>query len=175
MGNVGQLTINARSMRCTQGAILVGSLRVPCALGRTGRAARKREGDGATPVGVWRIVEVLYRADRVPRPQTVLPVGRLKPNHGWCDAVGDRNYNRLVRHPYPASAERMWRDDALYDVVVVLSHNRVPRVQGAGSAIFMHLNQPNYTPTEGCIALNEHNLRRVLAHVGRQTRLCVAG
>jgi L,D-peptidoglycan transpeptidase YkuD (ErfK/YbiS/YcfS/YnhG family) len=134
---------------------------------------RKREGDGATPSGVWRLTQVLYRADRVQRPRTGLPVRPLKVDDGWCDAVGDRNYNRAVRHPYAASAERLWREDALYDVIVVLDHNRRPRVQGAGSAIFMHVARPGYRPTEGCIALARHHLALVLARAGSSTRISI--
>jgi L,D-peptidoglycan transpeptidase YkuD (ErfK/YbiS/YcfS/YnhG family) len=92
----------------------------------------------------------------------MLPVQRIRRMDGWCDAPGDRNYNRPVRHPYPASAERLWRDDALYDMVVVLRHNQRPRLRGRGSAIFMHVARPGYLPTEGCIALERGHLLRVL-------------
>ena len=107
-------------------------------------------------------LRVLFRADRLPRPRTALPVQRIGRADGWCDAPGDRNYNRPVRHPYPASAERLWREDALYDVVVVLGHNQRPRLRGAGSAIFMHVARPGYLPTEGCIALRRDHLLRLL-------------
>jgi len=152
----------------------MGGLTLPCALGRSGRASSKREGDGATPSGIWRPVLILYRADRGQRPRSALPVRPLRPEDGWCDAVGDRNYNRWVRHPYPASAERLWRQDSLYDVIVVLDHNRCPRVQGAGSAIFMHLSRPGYRPTEGCVALARRHLLLVLATARRDTRIAIA-
>lgn len=139
----------------------------PAALGRSGRRATKREGDGATPVGRWRLLRVLYRPDRVPRPRTGLPVRPITPADGWCDAPGDRNYNRPVRLPYPANAERLWRDDHLYDLVVVLDHNQRPRFQGAGSAIFMHVARPGLQPTEGCIALERAHLLRLLARLRR--------
>jgi L,D-peptidoglycan transpeptidase YkuD (ErfK/YbiS/YcfS/YnhG family) len=117
---------------------------------------------------------VLWRPDRGPRPACGLPARAIVPTDGWCDAVGDRNYNRPVRHPYPASAERLWRADRLYDVVVVLAHNHVPRVQGLGSAIFMHVARPGYRPTEGCIALSARDLRLLLARIGRGARVAVA-
>jgi L,D-peptidoglycan transpeptidase YkuD (ErfK/YbiS/YcfS/YnhG family) len=164
-----------RSMRNTHGVLEAGSLRAPCALGRSGRRLVKREGDGATPVGHWALVEVLYRADRVGRPITALPIRPIKVSDGWCDAVGDRNYNRLVQHPYAASAEELWRQDHLYDLVVVLSHNRIPRVQGGGSAIFMHLARPGFAPTAGCIALRESDLRRLLARSARGTMILIPG
>jgi L,D-peptidoglycan transpeptidase YkuD (ErfK/YbiS/YcfS/YnhG family) len=146
----------------TRGMVRLGPLAFPCALGRTGRRALKREGDGATPVGCWRLLQVLYRPDRIRRPATGLPVRQIKPADGWCDAPTDRNYNRPAQRPYPASAERLWRTDGLYDVIVVLSHNVRPRVRGGGSAIFMHVAQPGYAPTAGCIALKREHLLRLL-------------
>jgi L,D-peptidoglycan transpeptidase YkuD (ErfK/YbiS/YcfS/YnhG family) len=127
------LVVRGLAARKSRGQLVVGGRQIPCALGRTGRRTTKREGDGATPIGCWDLISVLYRADRVQRPKTALPVRVLRLVDGWCDAVGDRNYNRQVRHPYPASAETLWRDDHLYDVIVVLNHNSRPRVQGAAS------------------------------------------
>lgn len=108
---------------------------------------------------------VLYRPDRVRRPLTRLPVRPIGPDDGWCDAASDRNYNRPVRLPYAASAERLWRADHLYDLVVVLGHNAVPRVRGRGSAIFVHVAGPGYSPTEGCIALRREHLLLLLQRV----------
>jgi L,D-peptidoglycan transpeptidase YkuD (ErfK/YbiS/YcfS/YnhG family) len=150
------------SLKADKGTLVLGQLKVPCALGRSGRIARKREGDGATPLGRYRILHVLYRADRRPRPRTGLPVKAIRRNDGWCDEAQDRNYNRPVRLPYPASAERMWREDGLYDLVVVLDHNTKPRVRGAGSAIFMHVARPGYKHTEGCVALAARRLELLL-------------
>ncbi len=126
-------------------------------------AAEKREGDGASPVGVWPLRRVLYRPDRVSPPKTALPVAALEPDMGWCDDPNDPNYNMPVLHPYRASAERLWREDELYDVIVVLGHNDDPVVPGAGSAIFLHCAKPGYPPTEGCIALQRDDLLNVLA------------
>jgi len=159
--------------KATRGWLKLGNLMFPCALGRTGVRVRKREGDGATPAGVWPLLCVLYRADRVRRPRTVLPTRALSRDDGWCDAPGDRNYNRLVMHPYPASAERLWRADGLYDVLVVLDYNERPRVRGRGSAIFMHVAQPHFAPTQGCIALTQVHLVRLLERLGARAAVCV--
>lgn len=159
-------TVMGLAPSAARGVVKLGGLVLPCALGRSGRRTLKREGDGATPVGRWRLLQVLYRPDRIRRPATALPVGRIEPDDGWCDAPADRNYNRPVRHPYPASAERLWRTDGLYDLVVVLSHNVRPRVRGGGSAIFMHVAQPGYRPTAGCIALKREHLQLLLEWLG---------
>lgn len=89
--------------------------------------------------------------------------------------MGDRNYNRPVRLPYPDVTEFLWRDDHLYDIVVELGYNDRPRRRGLGSAIFMHLARPGYSPTEGCIALDRRDLNRLLALCGPGSAITVAG
>ena len=116
----------------------------PAALGRAGIRALKREGDGATPLGRFPVRQVLYRADRVARPRTRLPVRAIRSDDGWCEDPADRNYNRLVKLPSRRSADRLSRSDHLYDLVLVLGYNDRPRVRGKGSAIFVHLARPGY-------------------------------
>ncbi len=169
-----QLLVRRLSARATAGWLVFGGLRMRCALGRGGIRAGKREGDGATPFGRFRVHEVLYNPRRVQRPVTGVPVRPIARADGWCDAPGDRNYNRFVRHPYRASAERLWRDDGLYDLVVVLDYNIRPRVQGRGSAVFMHVARPGFQATEGCIAVERDHLRRILSRVTRTTPLITA-
>jgi L,D-peptidoglycan transpeptidase YkuD (ErfK/YbiS/YcfS/YnhG family) len=138
---------------------------VHCSLGRGGvrPAAEKREGDGASPAGVWPLRRLLYRPDRGPPPPTGLPATALSPADGWCDASDDPAYNRPVALPYPASCERMWREDGLYDLLVVLGHNDDPPRPGLGSCIFLHLAKPGYAPTEGCVALVRPDMEALLA------------
>jgi L,D-peptidoglycan transpeptidase YkuD (ErfK/YbiS/YcfS/YnhG family) len=171
--SVQLLRVLAISRRATRGSLTVGSLTLPCALGRSGQKANKREGDGATPIGRWTLRQVLYRRDRGLRPHTGLPLRTIGQADGWCDAAADRNYNRAVRLPYHASTEAMYRTDKLYDLVVVLSHNEQPRVRGAGSAIFIHVARTGYQPTEGCIALSARDLRLVLTKCRRGSRVVI--
>ena len=165
------IVVGALSAAHRVGHVRIGGLCFPCTLGRTGRRAIKREGDGATPIGAWAMREVFYRRDRGFPPSTRLPVRAIRADAGWCDDVRDPNYNRRIRHPYRASAEHLARDDALYDLVVVLGYNDVPRVKGKGSAIFMHLARPDRGPTAGCVALSRRDLELVLARIRRGTRL----
>lgn len=139
--------------------------RVRLALGRSGLCPEnlKQEGDGATPVGRYRLRRVLYRADRMAPPQTHLPLRAIAPDDGWCDDPGDPAYNRPVRLPYSASHETLSREDGLYDIILVLGHNDDPPRAGAGSAIFLHCKRGDYEPTEGCIALDPADVRRLLS------------
>jgi L,D-peptidoglycan transpeptidase YkuD (ErfK/YbiS/YcfS/YnhG family) len=142
----------------------LGDRKTRCALGPAGvvPATEKREGDGASPAGIWPMRRVLYRADRGPPPATLLPVAPIAPDDGWCDAPRDLAYNQPVKLPYPASAERMWREDQLYDLVVVLGHNDEPPVPELGSAIFLHLAKPDFSPTHGCVAVARADLEALL-------------
>ena len=132
-------------------------------IGRNGISPAKREGDLCTPIGTFTLRAVYYRADRVARPRTVLPVIPLAPTDGWCDDPASADYNRHVNLPCPARHELLWREDHVYDLVVIVGYNDAPARPGAGSAIFMHLQRPDGSPTEGCVALTEQDLRTVLA------------
>lgn len=141
-----------------------------CALGKGGviGADLKREADGASPLGIWPMRRLFYRADRLARPETGLPAIALRERDGWCDAADHPLYNRPVTLPFAASHETLWREDHVYDLIVELGHNDDPVVPGLGSAIFFHLAREDYRPTEGCIALAREDMLQVL-------RLCDPG
>lgn len=157
----------------TRGTLIAGGAVIACALGRAGITARKREGDGASPRGVFRLRGGFYRPDRFPvRPVSALPLRATRPDDGWCDAPQDRRYNRPIRLPSTAaSAEQLWRDDGLYDLVIDLDYNRGPIRPGRGSAIFLHIARSGYRPTEGCVALKPADLLRLLRRLGPRTRM----
>lgn len=146
-----------------------GPLVLPCALGRGGISAAKREGDGATPLARMRLLRGYVRRDRLDRLSSPLPLEAIGPKLGWCEVPGDRNYNRPVPIPYAASHESMWRADRLYDVCIVLDWNIRPRRHGCGSAIFFHLARPGYTPTGGCVAVSARTMARLLPLLSSRT------
>lgn len=146
---------------------------IPVALGPAGIRHDKREGDGATPAGIWHPRQVRWRADHGLRPTTQLPVQATRRDDGWCDDPTDGRYNRPVRLPFAPSHEEMWRKDGLYDLVVVLDHNARPRKARRGSAVFLHLAREGFEPTAGCIAFRRADLRRLLAIFTPRTRIKV--
>jgi L,D-peptidoglycan transpeptidase YkuD (ErfK/YbiS/YcfS/YnhG family) len=152
-----------------------GEVAMRCAVGRLGIRPDKHEGDRATPAGVMPMRRALYRPDRETRPRTRLAIAPIRPADGWCDAAGDPAYNRPVRLPYGASAEAMWRADERYDLAIVLGWNDDPVVPGAGSAIFLHLATPDFSPTRGCVALSRDDLVKVLAEADEGSRVVTAG
>lgn len=145
--------------------------RFPCVVGKGGITSDKREGDGATPRGVHRIVGMLFRPDRVARPVPwAIPIG---PRDLWSDDGADPAYNHRVRAPHRFSHEHLRRADPLYDIVLVTNWNWPDAVSGQGSAIFMHRwRRPGY-PTEGCVALRPDHLAWIAARIQPETRLIV--
>jgi L,D-peptidoglycan transpeptidase YkuD (ErfK/YbiS/YcfS/YnhG family) len=135
-----------------------------CALGRSGvtPASLKREGDGASPLGSWPMRQIFFRPDRLDRPETALPADPMIPEAGWCDDPASPLYNRPVILPFAASHEQLWREDHVYDLIVVLGHNDDPPIPGMGSAIFLHIAREDFSPTEGCIACTLPDLLALL-------------
>jgi L,D-peptidoglycan transpeptidase YkuD (ErfK/YbiS/YcfS/YnhG family) len=134
-----------------------------CAVGKNGFSVDKKEGDLCTPIGKFSLREVYYRADKMPFLHIGLPVKIITQHEVWCDSAAHSQYNQLVELPFEASHEKLWREDDLYDIFVVIGYNDSPVISGKGSAIFMHIAKPNYEDTEGCIALKKGDLLEILA------------
>jgi len=153
------------------GVLLAGNRALPVVLGRSGIRANKREGDGATPRGRFRLVRLWWRPDRLARPRTALPVRRIDRSLTWCEDAADRRYNRPFRRSANEPGDRLWRGDRLYDLIIELDHNTRPRIAGRGSAVFVHVARPARSPTAGCVALDAGDLRRLLGRLGPKTRI----
>jgi len=179
-GNIGPrgrkiITVRAKPGDRRRGLLAFGGFVHPCALGRGGLSARKREGDGATPIATMRAQALLLRPDRVRLRATRLPVFAIRNDQGWCDDPASGAYNRPVRLPFAAGHEVLKRGDGLYDCCVVLDWNRCPRIRGRGSAIFLHIARPGFAPTEGCIAVTLPVMLRLLRWLDGKTRIRVTG
>ena len=172
--NEPAISVRARPGKPAQGLLNWGGTVFPCALGRGGIRAIKREGDGATPLGRMRLLSGYFRPDNGMSRRSALRLEAIRPDDGWCDAPGDRNYNRPVKLPYPASCEAMKRADRLYDCCIVLDFNIRPRRRGMGSAIFFHIAREGFQPTEGCVAVEPRLMARMLPHLSRRTVLVVS-
>jgi len=146
---------------------------VPVALGRGGILANKREGDGGTPRGTFHPLQLWWRVDRHPRPQTYLPVRPIRPEDAWCEDPQDRHYNQPIRVVRDQPGDRLTREDHLYDFMVEIDHNAGPRVAGRGSAVFLHLARPNFSPTAGCVSMTKSSMLRLLRRMGPQTKIMI--
>jgi len=151
-----------------------GAGRKRAAIGPAGIALKGGEGDGVTPRGAFPVREIFYRGDHIALPRTHLPLRGIQQDDGWCDASDDPSYNRLVKLPYPASAENMWREDSLYDLVAVLGYNDDPVVPAKGSAIFLHVARADYSATQGCVALAHDDLLAALEQLRPGDQVVIA-
>ena len=169
---IATLRVRARPGRA-RGWLIAGPLRLPCALGPAGVVRDKREGDGGTPAGRFRLLWGYFRPDR-PRPAAGgVPLRPLRRDSGWCEDPASRNYNRPVRAPSRDATDRMWREDGLYDLVFVLDQNFTRRAKGRGSAVFFHHARPDLSPTAGCVAISPAAMRRLAPSLSCRTVLVV--
>lgn len=157
----------------TDGILSCGDKVYRCALGRGGVGEKQNEGDGITPIGLFPLREVYYRADRLEKPRTGLPIRETQETDGWCDAPTDPHYNRLIEKPFAASHEDLWRTDDLYDLIAIIGYNDDPVIPGKGSAIFIHIAKPDYQPTEGCIALERNDLLEILMSCDPESQILI--
>jgi L,D-peptidoglycan transpeptidase YkuD (ErfK/YbiS/YcfS/YnhG family) len=168
---LARIDVRARPANRRQGWLAAGPWRIPVALGRTGIKANKREGDGATPAGCFRLVRLWWRPDRLARPPTGLPVRRIRPGDGWCEDPADRRYNSPIRLKPGGTGDGLSRVDALYDLMIEIDHNTRPRIAGRGSAVFILVARPRLAPTAGCIAMPATVLRQLIRHLGPKTTI----
>ena len=147
-----------------------------CALGKNGITRDKKEGDNATPIGRFPLRCAYYRPDVFSTPpKTGLPLYALTPEDGWCDDVASPDYNTFVKLPHPARHEKLWRDDAVYDLIIVVGYNDAPVVLGKGSAIFIHLARENFAGTEGCVAFTRDDLEWIVERLGAGDEIEIVG
>lgn len=169
--SVHRLYVRTRPGTRTQGVLSGPGFSLPVSLGRGGVRADKREGDGGTPRGVFRLVRLWWRADRHARPHTMLPARAIRPEDAWIEDPADRRYNRHVRRAPGEPGDRLKRDDHLYDFVIEIDHNTRPRIAKRGSAVFIHAARQGFKPTAGCVGLELKTLKRLLERLGPRTRI----
>jgi L,D-peptidoglycan transpeptidase YkuD (ErfK/YbiS/YcfS/YnhG family) len=171
--SLSAIHIHVRPCSRAQAWLVAGQRAIRAALGRASVKTVKREGDGATPAGRFHPVRLWWRADRLPRPRTLLPVRRIAADDAWCEDPEDRRYNRPFRRSATEPGDRLKRADGLYDLIVEIDHNVRPRVAGHGSAVFIHVARPGFRPTAGCIALTRGDLQWLVSRLSRKTRIIV--
>ena len=167
------LIVQADSAETSRGWATLGARRWRCTVGEGGVREDKVEGDAATPSGEYPLRRIYFRNDRLVLPKVRLPARPIAEHDGWCDDPRSPTYNRLVHVPNDWSAEKMWREDGLYDLVVVVGYNDDPPEGEWGSAIFLHVAREDYAPTRGCVAFSQADLLELVPLIGPHTRLRV--
>ena len=171
---LSQLRVRPLAGDKARGWLTAGPFRIRCALGPAGIVRIKREGDKGTPAGRFRILWGYCRPDRVRLRAAGVALRPLSRDQGWCEDPESRNYNRPVRAPSRDATDRMWREDALYDLVFVLDQNFTRRAKGRGSAIFFHIARPGLAPTAGCVAISQAAMRRLAPRLARGAVIVIA-
>ena len=146
-------------------------LKFRCALGKAGIKKKTIEGDNITPKGIFKIVKIYYRPDKIKKIKTSIKKIKIRKNMGWCDDPNSRFYNKLINLPTKYSHEKLYRNDNLYDLIVVLSYNTNPIIKNKGSAIFLHIAKNSYRKTKGCIALKKNHLIKIISKIKKNTKI----
>ena len=147
--------------------------KIKCAIGKNGIAKNKREGDLKTPSGVFKLKKIYFRKDRIKFINTPLEKKYIKRNIGWCDDPASKYYNKEIKFPFKGSAEKLWRKDNIYDIIIVINYNFEPIIKNKGSAIFLHLCKKNYAPTKGCVAINKKDMMNLISNIKNNTKLII--
>ena len=153
--------------------LYLNDYKIKCAIGKTGILKQKKEGDLATPKGNYSFIRLLYRKDRVKNLVSKLKKIPIKRNMGWCDDVASNQYNKLIRFPFKFGAEKLYRKDNIYDIILVISYNTNPVKKNKGSAIFLHIAKNNYKKTKGCIAVSKRDMRKILNQINNKTKIII--
>jgi L,D-peptidoglycan transpeptidase YkuD (ErfK/YbiS/YcfS/YnhG family) len=147
------------------------NLKFRCALGEAGIKKKNKEGDSITPKGIFKIIKMYYRPDRIKNITTNVKKIKIKKNMGWCDDSTSHFYNQQIKLPNKFSHEKLFRNDNLYDLILVLNYNINPTIKHKGSAIFIHIAKNSYKRTKGCIALKKENLIELISKIKKNTKI----
>jgi len=153
--------------------LLYKGYKIKCSIGKFGIRKIKKEGDLSTPRGKFELGPIYYRKDRIRLPKCNLKKKVIKKNMGWCDDVKSKKYNKEISFPYKYTAEKFYRKDRIYDLLVVIKYNASPIIKKKGSAIFLHLADKKYKPTKGCIGISKNDFLKILPLIFKKTKICI--
>tara|TARA_Y100000768_G_scaffold386783_1_gene376048 strand:- start:1340 stop:1831 length:492 start_codon:yes stop_codon:yes gene_type:complete len=151
--------------------INIDNYNLKCAIGKRGRRKNKREGDKFTPTGTYRFIGVYYRKDRINNLKTNLKKIIIKKSMGWCDDIRSKDYNKRIKFPFNYRAEKLYRSDNIYDIIIEIDYNKFPIIKKKGSAIFIHIAKKKYSPTKGCIAMSKKDIKFFLKKISKKDRI----
>ena len=149
--------------------LYIDNYKVNCSIGKRGIRIKKKEGDLITPKGKFRIKYILYRRDRISKFRAKIRKIAIKKNMGWCDDPNSKKYNKLVKLPCNYKAEKLYKKNNTYDILLVLNYNMSPIKKNKGSAIFIHIAKRNYAPTAGCVAINKNDMKKIIKKISKRT------
>ena len=147
------------------------NIKFRCALGKSGIGDKEIEGDNVTPRGIYKIVKIYYRKDRIKKITSKFKLIEITKIMGWCNDIKSKKYNQLIKLPTKYSHEKLYRKDNVYDLILVLNYNMKPTIKNKGSAIFIHVTRKNYQSTQGCITLKKNNLIKLISKINKNIKI----
>ena len=153
--------------------LLYKGYKLKCSIGKSGLTNSKKEGDMATPKGLYKLGMLYYRKDRIKSLKCKISKKIIKKNMGWCDNPKSKKYNQEISFPFKFSAEKLYRKDRIYDFFINIKYNHFPIIKGKGSAIFLHLSNKNYKATKGCISLQKKDFLKILPFINKRTKIFI--
>jgi len=153
--------------------LLYKGYKLKCCIGKSGLTTRKKEGDLATPKGLFKLGLLYYRKDRIKTLKCKLKKKVIKKNMGWCDDVRSKKYNKEISFPFKYRAEKLYRIDRIYDIFINIKYNQSPVIKNKGSAIFLHLSNQKYKPTTGCVAIKKKDFFKILPLINQNTKILI--
>jgi L,D-peptidoglycan transpeptidase YkuD (ErfK/YbiS/YcfS/YnhG family) len=153
--------------------LLYKDYKLKCSIGKSGLTYSKKEGDLATPKGLYKLGLLYYRKDRIKLLKCAIKKKIIKKNMGWCDDSRSKKYNQEISFPFKYGAEKLYRKDKIYDIFINIKYNHFPIVKKKGSAIFLHLSDKKYKSTYGCIAIGKKNFLKILPLINNKTKISI--
>ena len=154
--------------------LLYRGYKLKCSIGKSGTTNFKKEGDLATPRGAFKLGLLYYRKDRNKSLKSKLKKRVIKKNTGWCNDSKCKKYNQEIHLPSKYGAEKLYRKDKIYDILINIKYNHSPIIKKKGSAIFLHLANKKNKPTKGCIAISKLDFMKILPLISKRTKISIA-
>ena len=162
------------NIKINKNHLLYKGYKLKCCVGKSGIKKGKKEGDLATPKGTFKLGHLYYRKDRIKLPKCKIQKKIIKKNTGWCNDTKSNKYNKEVKLPYKYSTEKLYRNDKIYDLLIVIKYNFSPVIKKKGSAIFLHISKKNYKPTEGCVAIKKKHFLKLIPLIKKKTKILIS-
>ena len=144
-----------------------------CSVGKSGVTHLKKEGDLATPKGLFKLGLLYYRKDRIKSLKCRIKKKVIKKGMGWCNDSRSKKYNQEIYFPFKYRAEKLYRRDKIYDILINIKYNHSPIIKKKGSAIFLHLSNKYYRPTSGCVAISKNDFLKILPLINKKTKILI--
>jgi len=138
--------------------------------GKNGFTKNKIEGDKKTPKGIFLLGKLFVRTDKIKNLKTNFIINSITKTMTWLDDPNNKNYNTLI-NTNSNQTEKLYRNDNLYDLILVIEYNSNPVVPYKGSAIFIHIMEKNYKPTKGCLALKKEDFIEILSTLNTNDKI----